>query len=243
VTFVYVLLALAAVGALAYAVYQVTVRQQRILAEINRLEQLTAEVTMSAEALLDEIDERMARLNDLAAELEIRAVAEVQAKARAKAQTGAQALDEGRPRAQAQAQTEALEEGRARVLTQAQAGEQEQVRRQAGTPAQAQTKKPTHEKPQQDEARAQRMSEPEPAAEPEPASQKPKRGRRTRTESQTTAVEAPQAQTPADRYGDLRQAVWRLADEGKTAVEIAEALGVPRGEVLLMLNLRGKKAR
>jgi len=45
-----------------------------------------------------------------------------------------------------------------------------------------------------------------------------------------------------DRYADLRQAVWRLADEGKDAVAIAEALGVPRGEVLLMLNLRGRKA-
>ena len=61
-TFLYLVLALAAVGALAYAVYQVTVRQQRMLAEITRLERLTAEVTMSAEALLDEIDQRMARL-------------------------------------------------------------------------------------------------------------------------------------------------------------------------------------
>src|SRR5690606_13604207 len=84
----YVLLALAVVGALAYAVHQVTVRQRRILAEITRLERLTAEVTMSAEALLDEIDERMARLRDLAAQLEKRAAAELQARAQAEGRGG-----------------------------------------------------------------------------------------------------------------------------------------------------------
>ena len=164
-TYLYLLLALAVVGALAYAVYQVTVRQQRVLAEITRLERLTAEVTMSAEALLDEIDERMARLNELAAQLEIRAVAELQARA---------------------------EEG-------------------AGG-----------------------------APEPEPAP--PKRERKGPSGSGKEVSAGEPVHGPADRYGDLRQAVWRLADEGKDAVAIAEALGVPRGEVLLLLNLRGRDA-
>lgn len=220
-TFLYLVLALAVVGVLAYAVYQVTVRQQRILAEITRLERLTAEVTMSAEALLDEIDERMARLNDLAAQLEIRAVAEVQAQAqsqsKAKARTGPQAVPQ-------------------------------EARYAAEAPSQQQAQTQATPVPAQEEAQAQAQR---PPAEAEPARQKPKRGGRVRTGAKTTASEVqttaePETETqplaPADRYGDLRQAVWRLADEGWNAVEIAETLGVPRGEVLLMLNLRGKKA-
>lgn len=46
---------------------------------------------------------------------------------------------------------------------------------------------------------------------------------------------------PLQRYQETRSAVFALADQGKTAVEIAQALGVPRGEVQLLLNLRNRK--
>ena len=51
-TVLYLLLGLAAIGALAFAFYQVTARQRRLMAELTRLERLTAEVVMSAEAVL-----------------------------------------------------------------------------------------------------------------------------------------------------------------------------------------------
>ena len=159
-TVAYLLLALAVIGALAYALYQVNLRQQRLMAELTRLERLTAEVTMNAEAVLDEVDQRIERLNQLAAAVEARVTAAP-----------------------------------------------------ATMPAAA------------PEATAEPIAQPaaEPAPEPDP-------------------TPAPQdAPAPADRYGELRQAVRALADEGKEPVEIAAALGVPRGEVLLLLNLRGKR--
>lgn len=214
-TVLYVLLALVAIGALAYAFYQVTVRQQRMLAEITRLERLTAEVTMSAEALLDEIDQRMARLNELAAQMEIRMVADLQA--------------------EAQAQVKAQPEDRA--VAQEVSGRAHE-----------------HERMTQPGSK----TEPEPGAEPEPeatpAPQKPKRARRAGAGSRSRAAagqpspdsqetqEAP-PQDAGDRYGSVRDAVYRLADEGKGVLEIAEALQLPRGEVQLMLNLRGRVPR
>ena len=54
-------------------------------------------------------------------------------------------------------------------------------------------------------------------------------------------VPPPAPKTPADRYSDLRQSAFALADQGKSVLEIAEALSIPRGEVQLMLNLRGRK--
>lgn len=185
----YLLLGLAVIGALAYALYQVNARQQRLMAELTRLERLTAEVTMSAEALLDEVDQRTQRLSQLAAELEHRAAAQLEAQAEARTQAPAQPSE---PPA---------------------VGQKPKRQRKARGGAQA--------------TPAEQQAQPgSGAAEPVPV---------------PAAAEPAQAPAAPDRYGDLRQAVWRLADEGKDAVEIAATLGVPRGEVMLLLNLRGKK--
>lgn len=229
-TVLYVLLALAVVGALAYAVHQVTVRQRRILAEITRLERLTAEVTMSAEALLDEIDERMARLRDLAAQLEKRAAAELQARAQAEGRGGDPEAESLGGEARSGAAKERGEPaGHVPESGPVPEGSAEGAAASGAVPA----------------AAVETPAAP-PAGEAKPGRA---RKRRSRT-SKSGAADRPgsrdgDAEGPAaagDRYADLREAVWRLADEGKDAVAIAEALGVPRGEVLLMLNLRGRKA-
>lgn len=228
-TVLYVLLALAVVGALAYAVYQVTVRQRRILAEITRLERLTAEVTMSAEALLDEIDERLAHLRDLAAQLEKRAAAELQARAQAEGRGGdreaAAPGGEARPAA-AGARAESV----------------------GSLPSPGPVPESSAEGAAAGAAPGAAVDTPEapPAGEAKPGRARKGRARtgKARAADRPAAGDGA-AEEPAaagDRYADLRQAVWRLADEGKDAVAIAEALGVPRGEVLLMLNLRGRKA-
>lgn len=69
---IYLLLGLAVIGAMAYALWQVNARQQRLNAELTRLERLTAEVAMSAEAVLEQVDQRIDRLTKLAADVEAR---------------------------------------------------------------------------------------------------------------------------------------------------------------------------
>lgn len=84
-----------------------------------------------------------------------------------------------------------------------------------------------------------------PAAQPaaEEAPSKPKRQR-----SKTAGAAQPEPPAPASaepkaqpNYQERRAAVFAMADEGKEIGEIAQALGIPRGEVQLMLNLRGRK--
>ncbi len=189
-TVLYLLLGLAAIGALAFAFYQVTARQRRLMAELTRLERLTAEVVMSAEAVLDEVDQRVAELKRLADAL-------------------ASAPGEGRagstPSDRASAETE--EPTPTPTQTAAQMPPQELPETPAQTPVQAATRAP-----------AQKPAE-------EPAGSVPQHG---------------DADRSADRYTAAREAVYRLTDEGKSPVEIAEALGLPRGEVQLILNLRGR---
>lgn len=187
-TVLYLLLGLAAIGALAFAFYQVTARQRRLMAELTRLERLTAEVVMSAEAVLDEVDQRVAELKRLADAL-------------------ASAPGEGRAGSTPSDRASAETEEPTPTQTAAQMPPQELPEMPAQTPIQAATRAPA-QKPAQ-----------------EPAGSVPQHG---------------DADGSADRYTAAREAVYRLADEGKSPVEIAEALGFPRGEVQLILNLRGR---
>ncbi|WP_374712442.1 hypothetical protein [Symbiobacterium terraclitae] len=201
-TVAYLLLALAVIGALAYALYQVNARQNRLMAELTRLERLTAEVAMSAEALLDEVDRRAQRLSQLAAELEERAAAQV--------------------RKQDQAQADAPAPAPEQVPAQPTAAEPPAV----GQKPKRQRRPRGGARATPSEAQDQSGSQAKPAGQ---------------ARSNSPAAKPTQEPSASDRYADLRQAVWRLADEGRDAVEIAATLGVPRGEVMLLLNLRGKK--
>lgn len=112
---------------------------------------------------------------------------------------------------------------------------------------------------------APKPGEPEVRAIPAPAKKqaKPRKRQGAQTSPQAPTAEAPkagsrpakakepvkEAEEPAkdippaslQRYEETRSAVFALADQGKSPVEIAQALGVPRGEVQLMLNLRNRK--
>lgn len=142
-TTVYLLLGLALMGGLFYALTQITARQRRLNAELTRLERLAAEVSMNAEAIFEQVDERMGRLDDL------------------------------------------VKSAQGRVDVSAVAP---QVQKE--TPAQAPTLPPP---------------------------------------------------TSMQKYQEVRAAVWTLADRGDDPITIAQALGIPRGEVQLMLNIRGRK--
>lgn len=68
-----------------------------------------------------------------------------------------------------------------------------------------------------------------------PAAEQPEAGQLV---SPQPAAEEP---GPAQRYQEVRMAVWAMADEGKDAIAIAQALSLPRGEVELLINLRSRK--
>lgn len=173
---VYMLLGLALVGGLYWALTQFTLRQRAVTAELSRLEQLTAEVSMNVEALLERVDERTERLDE---------------------------------RAERLAALLAMVEARAEATVPAPA------------PAVA----------------------PAPAAASGPAPSPPKKGGRSRKQPKPEAepaAQAPPVPAPIQRYQELRSAVWALVDQGKEAGAIAQELGLPRGEVLLLINLRAK---
>lgn len=64
---IYLLLGAGLMGGLYWALTQITARQRRLNAELTRLERLSAEVSMNAEALLEQIDERMEQLQEMLA--------------------------------------------------------------------------------------------------------------------------------------------------------------------------------
>lgn len=177
-TALYLVLGLGLVAGLYYALTQITARQRRLNAELTRLERLAAEVAMNAEAILEQVDERIDRLNQIAAAVEATAAA-ARAAVEAAAQAPLTATAPVAPGAQAAPEAPAA-------------------------PAAVESR-PTPKK---------RRTPKEPATSPEPLTAK---------------------------YQELRSAVFALADEGKEVGEIAQKLGVPRGEVQLILNLRGRK--
>ena len=140
----YLFLGVALIGALFYALTQITARQRRLNAELLRLERLAAEVSMSAEAVFDQIDARLDHLQ--------------------------RAVSKGNAEAGAETKLEAKVEMNV-----------------------------------------------------------------------AATVERPAAPVAVDRYRETRARVWALADQGKTELETAKELGVPRGEVRLILNLRRRK--
>lgn len=162
-TIVYLVLGLAFMGGLFYALMQITARQRRLTAEMTRLERLAAEVSMNAEAILDRVDERTHQLLELMERAEARVAAA------------------------------------ASVPTPAPTAAQAPVTWAAPAPA----PQPVIPAPL------------EPEALPEP--------------------------TSMQKYQGMRASVWHLADQGKSPSDIAHELGIPRGEVLLLLNLRTKK--
>lgn len=165
---IYLLLGLGVVGALYYAVMQITVRQRRLDAEMTRLERLAAEVAMSAEAILERVDERIDYLEKLSAALEARA-AQIQP-----------------------------------------------------PPAEGERPRPKRTRSRQAGARAAQAAETSgPAGQP--------------------AAEPESPEEAGRNYAEIRTRVYAMADAGHDELEIARALGIPRGEVQLILNLRSAK--
>jgi hypothetical protein len=176
----YLLIGLAVMGGLFWLLMQITARQRRLDAELTRLERLAAEVAMNAEALLEQVDERMDQLHDLLAVVEAKA-----------------APREAVPR-----------EAAPREATPAPGKRGRRRKQKEAKPA-----------PPEPSAAAQAAGATEAA--PEPAPDRPG--------------------APGQKYQELRPAVWALADQGKDPGAIAQELGIPRGEVILMLNLRSRK--
>ena len=170
----YLIAGLLGIAALCWVLYQANLRHRRLQAELLRLDRLAAEVTLHAEAVLDQVDERTAQLQKL---LEA-------ASAQVAAATGVASAPTPTP-----------------------------------VPAPAPGSAPA----------------PAPGYAPAPA---------------TAPAPAPppaQAVQPADendslRYSELRTKVAALAEGGIPVAQIAQMLGVPRGEVSLILNLQKKKA-
>ncbi|HYF76257.1 MAG TPA: hypothetical protein VD973_03945 [Symbiobacteriaceae bacterium] len=170
----YLIEGLLGIAALCWVLYQANLRHRRLQAELLRLDRLAAEVTLHAEAVLDQVDERTAQLQKL---LDA-------ATAQVAAATGV-----------------------------------------ASAPAPTPTPVPAPAPGYAPAPALARAMAPAPSPEPPPA----------------------QAVQPADendslRYSELRTKVAALAEGGIPVAQIAQMLGVPRGEVSLILNLQKKKS-
>lgn len=210
-TVVYLILGLGFVGGLYYALTQITARQRRLNAELTRLERLAAEVAMNAEAILERVDERIERLNEIAEAAEITVTS-----ARAAVEVHVQAPPVAPVAAPAPAQASVPAPAPAPGAEEAQPARKKSRPRKAPA-VQAKPKAPP-------EPVAQAPAAPQPESEP------------------SGPVEAkPEGIKSLSKYQELRTSVFALADQGKEIGEIAQALGVPRGEVQLILNLRGRK--
>jgi hypothetical protein len=174
---IYLLLGLAAMGGLFWLLTQITARQRRVNAELTRLERLAAEVSMNAEAVMEQVEDRIAQLQKLADEVQAKAVS-----------AAAVPSDLGQaPRVEAEP---------APIAGQVPAPDQPPAKRKRGRPRKVQP-----------------------------------------------PVEVP-VEVPASpgRYQALRAQVVSLAGQAMDAAAISRQLGMPRGEVQLILNLLTKKS-
>jgi len=191
-TVIYLFLGLATIGAMCWVLMQLTARQRRLNAELTRLERLSAEVSMNAEAILDRVDERMDRLTQMVDQVEGRVA------------QAAVAMPQTEPVVAPHPAVEpVMPEPSKPVAAEVQPAPPEPKKR--GRPR----KNPPPEAPAQHAAVAHKPDVPPPASMP--------------------------------RYQEVRSAVWSHSDKGLTATEIAQQVGIPRGEVLLLLNLRSQK--
>jgi uncharacterized protein YciI len=177
VTALYLLLGFLLVGALYWVLIRITARQRQLQADLARLEELSAEVTLHAEGIFDQVDGRLARLTAVMGALE------------AKAAAAAQPVVAAGP-----------------------------VEPAAAAPAPAKRR-----------GRPKKAAHPEAAAQPTPA---PVPAEPVQPQPEVTSVA---------RYQALRPQVWALADQGRPVDAIAHELGLPRGEVQLLLNLRTRQ--
>ncbi|HEY3367231.1 MAG TPA: hypothetical protein VGK74_19415 [Symbiobacteriaceae bacterium] len=204
----YLLLGLGVFGGVFYALTQIAGRQRRLHAELTRLEQLTAEVAMTAEAMLDKIDERIERLNRIANRVDAQVESRVQA---------LDNLPEAAPPAALQAESAplAVPAALAAAVQPAAAAEPPTTSRKRGRPRK-------HPVPSGQQA----------AAAPQTPAQT------TLAQPLAPQSDPGQAATDPSPRNAKVQSVYALAAEGKTVPEIAAALSLPRGEVQLILNLR-----
>lgn len=204
--YVYLLMGLAFVGAMLFLLQQITVRQQRVSAEMARLEQLAADVAMTTEAVLDRIEQRGERLKALADRIEAQAQqveAEKQTAPGVKEEAAAPTPEAPKAEAQKPDAPAAPVEAPTKRKRTTRAKSSEKVE----TPAPKRQRKPKA-----------------PAAGDEKAS----------AAARTAAVE--EAPADHDRQDEVRR-VLELTGKGKSAPQIAEVLGIPRGEVELIRNL------
>lgn len=187
----YLIAGLLGIAALCWILYQANLRHRRVQAELLRLDRLAAEVTLHAEAVLDQVDERIAQLQKL------------------------------------------MDAASAQVAAAASAPTPTPAPTSIPAPTPAPAAAPRHTAPPAASPAASPYSAyrplPEPAPAPAPAAAQP-------------AAAAPQAEADPPRSSELREQVVALAEGGSTVAQIAQALGIPRGEVGLILNLNKKKA-
>lgn len=185
---IYLLLGLATLGGLFWLLTQITARQRRVNAELTRLERLAAEVAMNAEAVLEQVEDRIEHLQKLANEVEAKIVLEATVSPTAVSVDGGPIQPAELAPVQAAARLQAVP-----------------------TPIAAQVSVP-------DRAPAPR-----------------KRGRPRKVQPPVEALGS------QGRYQALRAQVVSLAGQEMDAAAIGRQLGMPRGEVQLILNLLTKK--
>lgn len=202
-TLFYLLIGAGFLGGLYWILTQITRRQRKVDESLRRLEELVAEVTMEAGAVLEEAEDRIELLRELLHAVELKAVEE--------------GAEQAAP-APGQVWSEAA---------QAEAPDTKAAPLAAPTAAAVRTAQAAPDSP---------------AAPAAPAAAAPAlRQQAAPVEAAAGAALEPRAVSSLERYQRIRATVWALDDQGLSPAEISQQLGVPRGEVLLMLNLKARR--